>query len=289
MKPTFLLFSTLFLTQTASNAQPIEFAPAGSVWEYQRLAYSWGPPVGDIVEVRYVDDIFVDTILCKRLSAPEGDYYIYQEGDRVYHRRDTATQFRLLWDFGVMPGDSFMIHSNGYYIGDEINIKMVCTGRDSFVENNETLPRIHLDMYCGGSWVQPITVNPRYGPMYDSYCPDYLFNTYNYCLIDFLYGFTLLNYSNTTFTTADNCLVSTTDPGVLPDIKTAPNPTVGWIQLLNLPDNATIYCYDTFGRLVTLPAGSDDTFNFSNCPNGVYVIDLQLDGQSFKRLKVLKI
>lgn len=286
MKHIYLIFSLLFLGHISSFTQSIEFAPAGSVWKYQRLEGGWGPPVVDSVEVRYTDNIWVDSILCKRLTAPEGDYYIYQEGNRVYHRRDTASQFGLLWDFGVMPGDSFFVHSNNYFFEKEI--KMVCTGRDTFVENNVTLPRINLTMYCGGSWLQAITVNPRYGPMYDTYCPDYLFNTYNYCLVDFFYGFTLLNYSDSTFANVINCPVSTTDLGAPPNISAAPNPTTGWIQLLSLPNDATIHCYDAFGRLVTVPSDSSNFVDLSGCPNGVYILDLRVEGRSFERIKVVK-
>jgi hypothetical protein len=288
MKHIYFIFSILCLGQISSFAQTIEFAPEGSVWKYQRQEGGWGPPVIDYVEVRYTDNILVDSILCKRLVAPEGDYYIYQDGDRVYHRRDTASQFKLLWDFGVMPGDSFLIYSNSAY-APEREIKFVCTGRDTILENNMPLPRINLTMYCGGTWVQPITVNPRYGPMYDGHCPDYMFNSYNYCIIDVGYGFTLLNYSDNTFATVINCSVSTTDLGAPPNISTAPNPTTGWVQLLGLPNDATIHCYDTFGRLVTVPSDSSNFVDLSSCPKGVYILDLRVSGQSFQRVKVIKI
>jgi hypothetical protein len=290
MKPfintTFFLLFTAFLGQLC--AQSIEFAPEGSVWKYQRQKGGWGPPIIDTVEVRYTDDIWVDTILCKRLTAPEGDYYVYQVGDRVYHRRDTASQFKLLWDFGVMPGDSFSVFNSTFASGNEV--LFVCTGRDTIFENNVLLPRIDLTMYCGGSWVQSFSVNPRYGPRYNGYCPDYLFNTYNYCIVDAGYGFTLLSYSDSTFATVVNCPVSTIDPGALQHIGAAPNPTSGWVQLINLPDNTTtVHCYDTFGRRVPVPSGSGNTFDFSGRPNGIYLLDLQKDGQPFKRLRILKI
>jgi hypothetical protein len=287
MKHIYFIFSLLFLAPISLFAQPIEFAPEGSVWEYQRVAYAWGPPVVDYVEVRYADNIWVDSILCKRLIAPEGDYYVYQEGNRVFHRRDTASQFALLWDFGVLPGDSFVTQSNHYFYEQEI--KMVCTGRDTVIENNVALPRIHLTMYCGGTWVQPITINPRYGPMYANYCPSYLFNTYNYCLVDFAYNLTLLQYSYNTFPGVLNCGTSTNGIGTVPAISVSPNPTSGIIQLINLPEEADVYCYDIFGRLVGIPPRSGNTIDLSVYPVGVYVLDIQLDRWVTRKLKVTKI
>lgn len=141
MKYFFLTFALFNLGQAALHAQSIEFSPPGSVWEYQRQAPGWGPPVIDFVQVRYVDDVWIDSILCKRLVAPEGDYYIYQVGDRVYHRFDTS-QFKLLWDFGVMPGDSFLVYSNSEYLPNGHKIKFTCTGRDTVMQNSVPLPRI---------------------------------------------------------------------------------------------------------------------------------------------------
>jgi len=282
----YLLFSLLCFALTNAFAQSIEFAPEGSVWEYQRRAYGWGPPVADFVEVRYADNIWVDSILCKRFTAPEGDYYVYQDGDRVFHRRDTASQFGLLWDFGVLPGDSFIVHSYDYLIKKEI--KMVCTGRDTVVENNVALPRIHLTMYCGGVWAQPITVNPRYGPMYATYCPDYLFNSYNYCLIDFEYNFRLLQYSDNTFPGVVNCSTSTDDTGTVPAISASPNPTTGQIQLEHLPGDATVHCYNALGHRMEIPY-SNGLLDVSACPNGIYVVEVQFGEGIYRRIKIAKI
>jgi hypothetical protein len=135
----------------------------------------------------------------------------------------------------------------------------------------------------------PITVNPRYGPMRNTYCTGYLFNTHNYCNVDGGYGYTLLTYSDSTFSTVDNCFVSTSDIGMLPNIITAPNPTTGRVQLLNLPNGATVHCYDALGRLVTPPIVSGDIVDLSTCSAGIYLVELRIDGQVVKRVRVLKI
>ncbi len=288
MKPIFTFFALFFAVESTIQAQSIEFAPEGAVWRYERLAGGFGPPVIDYVEVRYTDDVLVDSIWCKQLVAPEGDYYIYQVGDRVYHRRDTASQFTLLWDFGVMPGDSFFIYSNSMYTPGK-EIKFVCTGRDTILENNTPLPRIELTMYCGGSWVQPITVNPRYGPMYKTYCPGYLFGTYNYCVIDVGYGFTLLHYTDSEFPTIPNCTISTDDLVESLAVKASPNPTSGQFTLTNLPDKAQVRVFDSFGRAVALPTRTSNVLDLSNNPNGVYLVDIQVGTMLIRRIKVVKI
>lgn len=269
-------------------AQSIEFAPEGSVWEYRRQAGGWGPPVIDYVKVRYIDNILVDSILCKRLTAPEGDYYVYQVGDRVYHRRDTATQFKLLWDFGVMPGDTFTVYSSSEYTPEK-EIKVACTGRDTILENNVPLPRIDLTFLCSG-WSYSITVNPRYGPMYKTYCPDYLFNTYNYCVIDAGYGFTLLNYSDTEFPSVINCPNIVVDSGYVAQLTVFPSPTTGMVYLNNLPDGADFECYDIVGRLVTVPRDTvRDSIDLSDAPAGIYIVYIRMNDRTIRKVKVSKI
>jgi Secretion system C-terminal sorting domain len=288
MKPFYLLVSIFILGPMAASAQSIEFAPAGSVWEYRRQLGIFGPPVYDFAEVRYVDDVLVDTILCKRLSSAEGDYYVYQTGDRVYHRRDTAAQFKLLWDFGVMPGDSFFVSCCTEFVG-LADIRVVCTGRDTIIENGLQLPRIDLVFYCGLLSPTLVTVNPRYGPMYAGGCPNYVFNN-DYCVIDGYYGYTLLSYIDNSFSGAMNCSTSTNDmDGEQPTIQAHPNPTTGRVQLTNFPSGANIRCYDAFGRSVDLPADAGNSVDLSGYPSGLYVVEVYAGGRRFQWVKVVKL
>ena len=284
-----IIFSLLLAFSAHLAAQPIEFAPEGSVWTYTQITFDWGgPPTFEQVEVRYTDNIVVDGINCKRLVAPNGDYYVYQLGDRVYHRRDTGTQFTLLWDFGVMPGDSFVTQS---HVIEGIQFSFICVGRDTVVENGIPLPRIDLDVHCQfqSNWVERITINPRYGPMYKQYCPSYLFNTYNKCLVDFPHGFELLSYSDVVFPSILNCPSSTNNLAERLPIMALPNPTNGQIILTNLPDGATFRLFDALGRGVELPASTGTQVDLGQYPNGVYLLEIWVGLRRLQQLRLMKI
>jgi Secretion system C-terminal sorting domain len=270
----------LFAFVTPLPAQSVEFAPAGSVWTYFRYTGFFGPLMYDTITLKRIEDQVVNGVNCKQFIGNDAGFYCYQTDDRIYHTLSPDEPFTLLWDFGVMPGDTF-VSVRGFFSSD--TMVYVCIGRDTVIENGILLPRIDLVRYCSfyDNWSETITVNPLYGPMLKDNCPGFLFSTYNECIIDFYHGFSLISYNFNTFNINYNCGFSSTQDK-LPDLEritAAPNPSNGLIQLNNLPVGATVQVFDVLGRLLTGMPVFDAELDLSACPNGLYFVQVESDNR----------
>ncbi len=288
MKPFFIFLAFFFAFESTIQAQSIEFAPEGAVWTYSRREGFWGPPMFSIVQVTYNQDVVVNSIVCKEFLAAEGNYLIYQSGDKVFNSWDYGNTFHLLWDFGVMPGDTFTVPMRDSWQQMYGNTSYVCTGRDTAMVNGELLPRIYLNNLCSSS-AGKLVVNPRFGPMYipDQGCPEYVLPSWPGCLTDQASS-VLLSYQDNVFPPVTGCPTIEDEP-VPVYVIASPNPTSGQFTLTNLPENARVRVFDCFGRAVALPTNASNLLDLSNNPNGVYLVDIQVDNVKNHRIKVVKI
>lgn len=293
MKPFFFIVIFLGLLYTPAQAQYIEFAPEGAVWTYVRREGGFGPAVFKQVQVIYYEDVLVDTLVCKHLLADEGGYYIYQSGEKIYNSWDGGSTFHLLWDFGVMPGDTFNVPSvNGWFgASPDGSTNYLCTGRDTAMVGGELLPQIYLKNLCSVFGNYEIVVNPRFGPMYlpDYGCPEYIFPSWPGCFTDVARS-TLLSYRDITFPTITGCPVETNEHSEhsIESVTASPNPTTGQLFISNLPNDAIIRCTDSFGRLIFVQPYLNQPIDLASLPNGIYIVDIRIERQQFKKVKVFK-
>lgn len=117
--------------------EPSTWAPEGAVWHYTYYSGGWGIYVS-YMTMTVIGDTLIDGRNCSILNlVGPGDsipyynalYYTYQSNDTVFLY--DGTQFRMLYNFNVVPGDSFETytpHDIGLCWGEDPTTQVVVDG-----------------------------------------------------------------------------------------------------------------------------------------------------------------
>ncbi len=290
----FLLLSTTFF------AQSIEFAPPGATWKYVRSEFTFmGGLNEEFRTLTYLDDEVIDGIPCKTLSG-DGTYYIYQDDDKVYYRHPEDTTFFLMWDFGIMPGESYEVLFHHPMSFEGVGF-FTCTGRETVFVNGIELPVIFLDMSCdnGQNTYYSLAVNPRFGPMLWSsqWAIPFLVPDNPGCIIDG-WSYNMCAYRDNDFGLyAFNpgfCTIVSVEEPVAYDVVVAPNPATDQVTIqlpADLSDEVlTVQLTDLTGRVVVEQNISAPVSTLAipahRCATGMYLLQIKGEKSRFKPQKL---
>ena len=130
-----LLFLLLAVSGMVKAQQPVEFAPVGAEWYYERLYHEgWNLTGITYDRFRSLEKVEINGWECKKIEfyqhldcegVPNDHYeyrYITQEGEQVFEV-ENGERF-LLYDFSKGPGESWYTPKYGATVGV---IRHICT------------------------------------------------------------------------------------------------------------------------------------------------------------------
>lgn len=100
----YLTILILSLTFSITLKSQLEFAPPGAVWHQNAAAGDLGTPTWEPLREYFTMEYTGDTIIQGAEYKIVGDYYLRQEGDKIFHW--WAESPRLVYDFGAQFGDT---------------------------------------------------------------------------------------------------------------------------------------------------------------------------------------
>lgn len=293
-----LLFFLLF--SITAFAQSIEFAPPGATWKYVRSQFTFGGIDEEFRTLTYIEDDVIDGKPCKTLAG-DGLYYVYQEDDKVYYRHSGDTSFFLLWDFGIMPGESYEVFFHHPMSFEGLGL-FTCTGRDTIFINGMKLPVIFLDMSCnsGQDTYYSVAVNPRFGPIIwgQQLAIPFVIPDNPGCIIDG-WSYQLCAYRDNelgVYHTGDPnfCTIVSVEEPIARDVVVAPNPATDQVTI-QLPNDLsgevlTAQLTDLTGRVVLEQNISAPVSTLAipahRCATGLYLLQIKGEKSRFKTQKL---
>lgn len=126
-----------------------EWAPIGTIWHYNYLGSSYST-------FESVGDSLYSGQLCRHIQKSKNynyDYlgyrpeseFTYYSNDTVYYYDEILSDFRILYDFGASPGDSWYYHfKSDSYVGDIDSVLITVDSIDNTIVNSTTLRRLHV-------------------------------------------------------------------------------------------------------------------------------------------------
>lgn len=279
------------------------WAPEGAVWHYTYYSGGWGIYIS-FMTMTSIGDTVIQGKECSTLNlVGPGDsipyhnefYYTYQNNDTVFLY--DGTQFRVLYNFNLLPGDSFesygpqtiglcwddsttlvVVDSVGYETINEVDLKYMvvhtpendwgfqnCT---NWMESYKIYQTIGCLGYmfpakiCGADGESVCALRCYEDPVFGFYAT----NAADSCTYEYGVGVEEIDYSNL--------------------VKVYPNPVTDQftIELQAGKSKAELSVYSVDGRLVKHIKLANETtlVNFSEAEKGCYILRFELDGKVFQ-------
>lgn len=276
------LFYSLF-SFYCINAQTW-FAPIGSQWYYDRNQFGAEPPSPEYGVIMATDTLdFQGKKVLKIGGGADcgmlfGDVYLWQNGLKTWAWTSSTQTFKLLYDFGLAPGDTLMSWSN-FSFGPDYYVRMVVESIS--IENymGQLRKVQHLKQISNGSYYWNAKIYEGIGSA------GFLFPQYGGC--DPAIG-QLLCFSPGNAPVP--CLVTTNEPTEKTVLNVWPNPGSDQIQLSVNRPKGQITITDLLGRQqYCQPATTENIrINCSDWPAGIYQIRAQWPDDRYQIVRWLK-
>lgn len=265
--PLILLTGLASLFCNTTCAQLPEFAPVGAIWHYTEVPLEGG------LRVRELTSVDTATFLgqpCKEMygESAAGQFYAYRESLRMYVAHSLDTAWRLLYDFTLGVGDTFVasfdIHS--------VPVEVIDTGH--IIINGFKLPTMETmsldhNFFFDGLAILNIGSADYFVPAIGWADPP----TYGLrCYTDTIIGnYQLAGVCDTTIYVQADMPSSS--------MHISPNPTTGLVSV-HLPsaEQASVVVTDKLGRIVSsvhiLTGEGATTIDLSDLPTGSYYLNI---------------
>lgn len=282
------------------NAHSQDFAPLGAEWYYHEgQAFS-----GDINYIKFtsVKDTLIDGEVCRKITKRRKiqcndrpfTEYLFTRNDTVFFRDTIFNGFQILYNFNSQINDSWIIKTKDEY--QDIDTVQITVDSISYTQINDTsLKTLHVTYY---------RLDERWTYSYGSIIiekigdPQYMFNWSNYsdlaCDINWTRGLRCyyddeIGLYSTGI--ADSCTYTYKWTGVeysssRPIITIYPNPTAGKLEIkTNSNLEIDVELCNIMGKsLFVSKTSTDEVFDLTNFPNGIYIL-LAKDGNQILEVK----
>ncbi|MCT4622526.1 MAG: T9SS type A sorting domain-containing protein [Schleiferiaceae bacterium] len=259
-----LLFLLLSITSFAQNYQYHPFPKQTGYWKYIEKDWQW-IWTGNWINEEYKAQ--GDTLY----SPGEGAYY--EKNKRIYYRYDTSSVFKVLYDFNLTLGDTFVnpfYESGNPYWTDSMAVVTLedSSGLSFGFYGRRTL---YLD---GQPWIEGIG-NPSYHGIKHNLHPGSLSGGWEFkCL-----------YYDGQSVPCQNAYILGEEKEYSIQPKLFPNPTHNKLILKNLPVDSQLEIFDVMGVNLTHQVTIDgEELDVSRLKPGTYLLKLSgANGATFKR------
>jgi hypothetical protein len=296
---TITFFCAFILSSFFLNAQT-EFAPAGAKWTYGFFDSYQGNLWDGYETVTYVGDTIINDISMKKLernsfvknaegivqSSFEGNYFIYQTGEKVFDETGN-----LLYDFGAEVSDTLILAHNIY--GETIEVIIISKNVEQVndVETQTFLARTN----CGSVSEDTLVINSTLA----SY--NYFYAGYNHCILDITPTYHLRCYEDDILgvvqISEEPCddiqlMVSTENVYVENNITLFPNPTSThqfYFTTSSMPRDAEVLIYNTVGQLLSTEKWIDESQVFTLPHSGLFYVVVLSEGRQVAFQKVVSV
>jgi len=271
-----------------------EWCPPGAHWIYQLCAY---PANYEYRDLLYEKDTIIDDIPCKKISATYTSrstntttlvstyhsgtlppFFTYEQNDSVYIFYDN--QFRLVYDFNLQVGETFIYHNWQGFSGD---YDMIVESTDLMILNEDTLKSYVAKVSDDSTnFYEPLIVVENIGAINNYFFPyiySYLFeeSVGLACYEDDNIGL----YNSYDEPTCDYIFVPVgLDDNMTTTMGLSPNPVVDVLNIFNVKNAGlqTIKIYNVYGHLIHkidhLSGNQNAQMDVSDLPEGMYIIEL---------------
>jgi hypothetical protein len=257
----------IFLFILSSSAQTYSYHPfpkQKGYWKYAERDWQW-QLTGQWINEEYTAN--GDTLY----SPGEGAYY--EKDKRIYYRLDTSAVFKVLYDFNLTLGDTFV---NPFYIPNMVWVDSmaIVTQEDSTGLGYYGRRTLYLN---GQHWIEGIG-NPSYHGIKHNIHPGTLSGGWEF----------KCQYADGQSIPCADAYILGSEEFDLNRIKSFPNPVKDKLILNDLDPNAIVRLFNSSGQ--GIPIGelrSSNQIDCSNLSTGLYILSIEIHSET-RFLKFLK-
>lgn len=280
-----------------------DFAPVGAEWYYSEDEVFAPQGYESFLHVIALKDTLIQDKLCSQLNCdwlcwnPGGIQYVYSNSDSVYLFDATLNEFKLIYAFHAVAGDSIIIPVKDWDgVIDTVVLSIDSTS--TITINNIDLIQQFVTYFVYDSFPGEMntyyyqseiieTIGDKYFlfniPIEASLICDANFSRGLRCYDDNYIG----HYETGISPTCTYTSVSVNEP-LVDSIELYPNPTSDYLRIRHLPVNSeNIELLDNLGRIVRSYYPNSE-INLEGLPNGIYFLKITLKNNDYYIQKVIK-
>jgi hypothetical protein len=294
-----LLITLLFSFSIIAKSQ-IAWCDTGATWYYGHSVHS---TTGYLL-VKYTGDTLINSVVTKKLNmhqylydyvskkyfnGSQGNLFTYTINKVVYLYNQSTNSFDTLCNFNAKIGDKWKTATSINFTNCDGIVTVIDTG--TTFRFGKSLKWIYTDNYWWPNIQFKDTIYERigyfrWGPFPNDYC---------HSQFDAHTGGYLRCYSDTNFSTYNkqtnscNFIVNSILENAFSKIKFYPNPASNLLNFENLPINEKVNynIYALNGKIIQQGAINSSQIDISSFENGVYFLEINIEGKS-KKYKVVK-